>query len=79
MKKGSTILVVIVMCLFLCMCGSIFSGGSSGGSRDTNTCGYCKRTYEAGDSGGNYMSIARTNLCKNCYNNYKWGQAAMGR
>ncbi len=25
------------------------------------------------------MSIARTGMCKNCYNNFQWGQKATGK
>lgn len=46
------------------------SGGSY--SAKTKTCGSCGRTFEAGDAGGNFMSISRTGMCTNCYNNYKY-------
>lgn len=33
-------------------------------------CKSCGRQYEAGDAAGNYMNIAKTGMCKNCYNNF---------
>lgn len=53
--------------------------GEGSGSPKTATCGSCGRTFEAGDSEGNYMSIARTHMCKNCYNNFQWAQEALGK
>lgn len=47
------------------------SSGSSSGSH-SKTCKFCHREFEAGDDGGNFMNIAKTGMCKNCYNNYKW-------
>ncbi len=52
--------------------------GSNSHSSKTTACGACGRTYEAGDNGGNYMSIARTHMCKNCARNYKSMQEALG-
>jgi hypothetical protein len=76
MKKTTILTILLVFCLCLCAC----TGGSGGYSQTaTNTCKSCGRTYEAGDSGGNYMNIARTGMCKNCYNNFKWGQDAIGK
>ena len=50
-------LLAVVMAVSLTACTS-----SDSRSSKTATCGACGRTYEAGDSGGNYMSIARTQL-----------------
>ncbi|MBE6680443.1 MAG: hypothetical protein E7598_08010 [Ruminococcaceae bacterium] len=36
----------------------------------TNVCGSCGRSWEPGDPDGNYMNIAKTNLCKICEKNY---------
>lgn len=44
----------------------------------TNTCESCGRSWEAGDSGGNFMSIANTGMCVNCYENFKWAENALG-
>ena len=60
---------------------ALSSGGGSGGtsSGSKNTCGVCGRSWSAGDSGGNFMSIARTHMCVNCYNNYQYSQKMLGR
>ena len=54
-------------------------GTSSGPSLDQNTCRVCGRSWHAGDSGGNYMSIARTHMCVNCYNNYKYAEQTLDK
>ncbi len=54
------------------------SGSGSGSSRSAATCGYCGKTYYAGDAGGNYRNIARTRLCKRCYSTYKQGTDMLG-
>ena len=78
---GGTIVLIIVVLLFVVFAFASCGGGGGGGSssHSTNTCKSCGRTFEAGDSGGNYMSIARTGMCKNRYNNFKWAQDALGR
>ena len=68
-------IAVLIIIIFLASNNS----GSSSSKYSTNTCKSCGRTYEAGDSGGNFMSIARTGMCKNCYENFKWGQKAIGK
>ena len=45
----------------------------SDGAHDSSIGGLCKscgKQYEAGDEAGNYMNIAKTGMCKNCYNNF---------
>ena len=74
-KKGNAALIVVVIILIILlgtMCGT--SGGSS--SSSSRTCKSCGRSFT--DS-SNTMSIAKTGMCKNCYNNFKWGQDALGR
>ena len=79
-------LIIAISIIIGIVGGSLISGSWFGGTFDYNgsgndkvaVCAYCKRSWEAGDSGGNFNSIARTKLCKNCYNNYKWGQEALG-
>ena len=73
-KRIIVLILVAALCISLCAC----VGGSSGGSSKTATCRSYGRSFKAGDSGGNFMNIARTNMCKNCYNNYKWAQDALG-
>ena len=43
------------------------SGSSSGKSA---TCKVCGRSFNAGDSAGNFMSIARSGMCNNCHRNF---------
>ena len=56
-------------------------GSCNGGGRkvSTATCKSCGRTFQAGDDAGNYRNIARTHMCNNCYNNYKWAKDVMGK
>lgn len=73
--KAIIIIAIVIAILFIIpemLNGS--SGGSSSGS--SRTCGYCGRSFT--DS-SNKSSIARTNLCTNCYNNYKWASDALGK
>jgi hypothetical protein len=80
---GIMIVVIIVISVMLgtasCSGGGSGSSGSHSHSTSTNTCTSCGRSWEAGDSGGNFMSIARTSMCKNCYNNFKWAQEQLGK
>ena len=71
-------ILVIFISLLLSFCGGTNGGGSSSRTK-TATCKSCGRTYEAGDSDGNFMNIARTGMCNNCYNNFKWAQKALGK
>lgn len=79
MNFRRVISVILIICIVLALVLSM-SGctGSSSGHSKNNTCKSCGRSFPAGDSGGNYMSIARTGMCKNCYNNYQWGKKALG-
>ncbi len=46
--------------------------GDFGGSKESkNTCSYCKKSWTAGDSGGNYKNISKTGMCNNCEDNYQ--------
>lgn len=73
MKKGSLIIIMIITL------AALIGGCSNGGSVSTNNCKSCGRTFQAGDDAGNYRNIARTNMCNNCYNNYKWAQDVLGK
>ena len=76
--RGTIIGCVVAIVLFCIVYGCIVGFPSSNSSSNsTLTCGYCNRTYPAGDSGGNYMCIARTHLCNNCYSIYKSGTEAL--
>ena len=52
---------------------------TSSNSKSGLKCKVCGKYFKPGDSGGNYMSIAKTGMCKNCYNNFQWGQKATGK
>ena len=66
----SIILLLLVVVLVLHAC-------SASPDRSSATCGSCGRTYAPGDSGGNYMNIARTGMCNNCYGNFEWAQSIL--
>lgn len=47
------------------------SYSSSSNSSDTRTCSYCDRSFNLSDNRDDFWSIKRTNMCENCYRNYK--------
>lgn len=61
---GIAIIVVLVFAL-----GSCSSGGSS--SSKSSKCQVCGRTFT---NKADVKSIAYTNMCENCYKNYKYSQ-----
>ena len=67
----------ISIILLLLVVGLVLHACSASPDRSSATCGSCGRTYAPGDSGGNYMSIARTGMCNNCYGNFKWAQSIL--
>ena len=77
LKTIIIIAVVVALLLFIpeLLNGNLGSSntGSSGSSR---TCPSCGRKFT--DS-TNKSSIARTNMCTNCYNNFKWASSAVGK
>ena len=78
-KKIKVLLgVLIVMAILYGIAMASVSGGSRG-SGSSNTCGSCGRSWSAGDSGGNYMNIARTGMCNNCENNYHTLKPFLGK
>ena len=69
---GATALV-IAFCMIMAV---VTSGGfDDGGNNDTIRCKVCYKTFDEGTSNAN--SIHRTNMCKKCYENYKWTQNAI--
>ena len=76
---GCLIVILLWIVILLGSCATTFSSDSSSSSHRTNTCSVCGRTYESGDSGGNFRCISRTNMCKNCYKNYKYATDALGK
>ena len=67
--KLPIIVFVLLIGIMTFVVGFYITDGGSAGS--TNKCSICGRTWSAGDSGGNYMSIARRNMCVSCYNTYQ--------
>ena len=74
MKKKIALILTLVLCMtLLCGCGS-----SSSSKTYSAKCKVCGRTfsYEGHNYGNqaqkNVSNIHRTNMCLNCYNNYKW-------
>ena len=72
---GKISLIIIVLCAILgasfALChfsGDVESSGS--------VCQVCGKTFTDAD---NMHSITMTNMCKNCYSNYKAGMAVTGK
>lgn len=64
MKKFLSLIITVMMCLSLI---SIVACNSSGSN--SYTCNVCHRKFSGGTSDS--KSIIRTNMCVQCYNNYK--------
>ena len=64
-----TLAIIAIVALIVVCCNSCVNDS---GHVDTSTCKSCGRTFEAGDSDGNYKNIARSGMCNNCYDNYKY-------
>ena len=77
-KSSGGIKRIIIIAVILLVAGFLIFGGGGSGSGSKNTCQVCGRSWSAGDSGGNYMSIARTHMCVNCYNNFVYAQKVSG-
>ncbi len=60
----SLILAVLIFCVFLMF------AACEGGERSVEKCAICGTKYYAGDAAGNYMSIARSGMCKSCKTTY---------
>ena len=72
----SIIAFIVVICIVLLIAFSCSDSGSH--TTSTNICKSCGRSFPAGDDGGNFMNIAKTGMCKNCYNNFQWGKQFIG-
>ena len=69
-KKAKFFIAILVFALVMyILCSGMFDSYNSGSA--SSVCKVCGRSFEAGDSAGNFRNIARTGFCKNCYNNYK--------
>ena len=71
MKKKGIIITIVLVVLFLALLGNC-----AGESSNVKTCKVCHRSFS--DS-SNKRSIALTNMCENCYANFKWGMDATGK
>ena len=69
-KEGKRFLIIAIVVIL----GIFALLSDDDGSNGTAKCKSCGRTYEAGDSRGNYNKIKMTNMCNNCYSNFKWSQ-----
>ena len=74
MKKTIALILALMMCLaLLCSCDS-----SSSSKTYSATCKVCGRTFSYEDvnygnqAQKNVSNISRTNMCLNCYSNYKY-------
>lgn len=70
--KGKALIAIAAVTLFIFFVSGASVGGGSSSNVSTNTCGSCGRSYKAGDAGGNFMSIAKSGLCKNCNSNREY-------
>ena len=70
-KFGCVAFIIMILAIFIVfagsMCGLLDLGDSSS---STLTCRSCGRSYSIGTE--DYRSIRSTNMCKNCYDNYRW-------
>lgn len=81
---GEKVLAAIIL-VSLCFCIGmgvrfVATGGLSGGISNPNgsrTCSVCRKSYKAGDSGGNYMSIARSGMCVSCNSSFHGAKDAL--
>ena len=64
--------IIVIAIIVFALLGSC--GGSS--SSSSKTCKSCHRTFT---SSSEKSSIARTNMCTNCFDNYKWVMDAQGK
>ena len=77
LKSIIIIAIVVALLLFIpeMLNGNLGSSNTSS-SGSSRTCRSCGRKFT--DS-SNKSSIARTNMCTNCYNNFKWASSAVGK
>ncbi len=79
--SNNTIIIIAVLCFAIPVFAglmSMFSGNSSRNYSSSNNSATCRVCHRVFTDSNNKHSIAQTNMCENCYNNYQWGQAATG-
>ena len=71
-RKVFGIVLIVLALIFASI--SIIGGFSvnKGNDNSKTTCGVCNRTFEEGSD--NARSIARSNMCENCHDNFEWRQ-----
>lgn len=69
-NTGLVALVVIVVIIYVISGAITGTIGGGGGSSSSNTCRSCGRSFQAGDSGGNFLNIAGSGMCNNCESNF---------
>ena len=63
--------MIISLAISLATGGFSFSGSNGSSKELTATCQVCKRTFNFENRKEDYRSVNRTNMCTNCYNNFK--------
>ena len=74
-KKKYIIGAIALFLAFIILLIAVAPGGGSGGDDGTVRCKSCYKSFDEGTSNAN--NIHRTNMCKKCYENYKWSQNAI--
>ena len=70
--KTKVILLIVSILIWVVIFACLFTTPtSSSNSSDTRTCSYCDRSFNLSDNRDDFWSIKRTNMCENCYRNYK--------
>lgn len=69
-SKGSVLFIIIAIIIVLAFLGNCSSCCTS--SSKSKSCKVCHKTFTNKDD---VNSIAWTNMCEKCYNNYKYTQA----
>ena len=74
-KIGVVVGIIIFLIIFLSISSLVNSGSSSSNSGSDLVCRSCGRSFSRSSSNG--RSIKNTNMCENCYHNYKAGSEAL--
>ena len=71
-EKFQIIIAIIVAALFMVGYISCQFGGCDdcGGEGESKICRVCDREFDYGSK--DWKSIINTNMCRQCYKNYKW-------
>ena len=69
-KKLAARAILIFLAIFIPVFILVMSFAMNQNDDRAGTCKSCGRSWNAGDSNGNYRNIAQTGMCNNCENNY---------